>query len=200
MRSLAFVALVSVLSGVAVAKPRTTSRHRDSSHSPTRHEYVKQTFGPRSALSAGAGAGVAQFRNTPREWGQGGTGFGKRLASGFGKHVVNNTIRFGVASWRHEEVGYRPSGKSGFGPRMKHALVSTVVTRKTTTGKRTVASGEIAGAFGSGMISRAWQPASTRTVGAGLASGGATLGIDASTHVVREFWPEIRHPRRHHRR
>jgi len=32
----------------------------------------------------------------------------------------------------------------------------------------------------------------------GFASGGITLGVDAGMHVIREFWPEIRHPHKHH--
>jgi hypothetical protein len=166
---------------------------------PGRRQYVKQTFGPRAGAGVAASAGWAHVRHSPREWGQGGAGFGKRLASAAGTHVVGSTINFGVSRARHEQMGYEPSGKRGFGPRMKHALVSTVVTRKTTTGRHTVAAGRISGAFGSGMISRAWQPASTSGVASGLASGGAMLGASAGTHVVREFWPEIRHPRRHHR-
>ncbi|HEY6389800.1 MAG TPA: hypothetical protein VIX89_00905 [Bryobacteraceae bacterium] len=164
---------------------------------PYRDRYVKDTFGKGAAARVGGGAAIQHLRNSPHEWGGGVAGFGKRLGSAFGQHLVKNSIQFGVASVRHEELGYRPSGKRGFGPRMKYALVSTVVTHKTTTGKRTPALGRISGDFGSGLISRAWQPARLHTVGSGLAAGGIMLGVDAGSHVVREFWPEIRHPRSH---
>lgn len=157
---------------------------------PYRTKYVKKTFGRRAAIGTGASAAIGQARNVPHEWGRGGGGFGKRVASGFGTHVVKNTIEFGVASARHEQMGYQRSGKHGFGPRLKYALVSTVVTRKTTTGKRTPAMGRISGAFGSGLISRAWQPAGLRTVSSGFATGGIMLGVDAGAHVAREFWPQ----------
>jgi hypothetical protein len=104
------------------------------------------------------------------------------------------TRESGVAAVRHEELGYRPSGKRGFGPRLKYALISTVVTRKTTTGKKTFASGRLSGAMGSGFISRLWLPARFHTISSGIATGGVLLGVDAGTHVAREFWPEIRHP------
>ena len=143
-----------------------------------------------------AGAAIQHARGSPHEWGGGASGFGKRLGSAFGEHVLKNTIEFGVASVRHEEQGYRPSRKHGFGPRLGYALTSTVITHKTTTGKRTVASGRISGAMGAGLISRTWQPARLHTVSSGLATGGTLLGVDAGTHVVREFWPEIRHPHR----
>jgi hypothetical protein len=111
--------------------------------------------------------------------------------------VVKNTIEFGVASLRHEEMGYRPSGRQGFGPRLKYALLSTVITRKTTTGDQTVATGRISGDIGGGFISRLWQPVRLHTVASGVSTSGILLGVDAGTHVVREFWPEIRHPHKH---
>jgi len=46
------------------------------------------------------------------------------------------------------------------------------------------------------LISRAWQPARQHTLGSGLATAGIILGADAGSNVVREFWPEIRHPHR----
>jgi len=160
-------------------------------------KYLKQTFSPAAAGKAGLGAAVTQATNTPSEWGQGAAGFGKRLGSAFGKHLVARGIKYPVAKVFHEEFSYQRSDKTGFGPRLEHALVATVITRKTTNGKKTVAKGELAGAFGSGLVSRLWQPASTRTVGLGFVSGGITLGVDAGGNVLREFWPEIRHPRAH---
>jgi hypothetical protein len=156
--------------------------------------YAKNTFSPAALGSAGLGAAVTQGTNTPSEWGQGVEGFARRFGSAIGKHVVKRAIQYPVAKIFHEELSYRRSDKTGFGPRIKYALVSTVITHKTTNGKPTVAKSEIAGAFGSGLISRLWQPASTRTIGLGFTSGGITLGVDAAGNVLREFWPDIRHP------
>lgn len=184
-----------MLAGTTAARSIRQPWHRPS-HGSTRSTYIRNTFSAKSALAAAAGAGFNQARNVPHEWGQGGAGYGRRFASSFGTHIVNNSIRYAVGGMRHEELGYQPSGKHGFGPRLKYALVSTVITHKTTTGSKTVAAGNISGAFGSGLISRAWQPASTRTLAAGLGTGGIILGIDASTHVAREFWPH-HHPSNH---
>ena len=164
---------------------------------PYRDRYVKDTFGRNADARVGAGATIQHIRNSPHEWGRGASGFGKRLGSAFGEHVIKNSIQFGVASVRHEQLGYRRSGQQGFGARMKYALISTVVTHKTTTGKRTPAVGRISGDFGSGLISRTWQPARLHTLGSGFATGGIMLGVDAGSNVLREFWPEIRHPHSH---
>jgi hypothetical protein len=187
---------VTLLLLVALLLVSENAPSATNSRNPYGSKYLKDTYGARALANAGAGAGIQHLRNVPRQWGGGATGFGKRFASAIGEHAIRNTIQFGVASVRHEELRYRPSGKKGFGPRLKYALVSTVVTHKTTTGARTPAVGSISGAFGSGFISRVWQPAGFHAA-SGLASGGAMLGADAGTHVVREFWPDIRHPRRH---
>ena len=158
-------------------------------------KYWKHTFGPASAARAAAGAGVAQASNTPSEWQQGLEGFGKRFASSLAKNIVKKGIQYPVSKLFHEELSYRPSGLTGFGPRLKYALVGVVITHNTTNGQRTVAKGELSGAIGSGFISRLWQPASVRTAAAGVSSAGVTLGADAAGNVLREFWPEIRHPR-----
>jgi len=189
---------IVVIMGVAVAAPAEVESKKPD-RTPDRAQFVQQTFGPGAVVRAGASAAINQGLDTPHEWGQGAAGFGKRLGSALGKHIINKSIHYTVARIRHEEFGYHSSGKQGFGPRLKYALVSTVVTHKTTTGKPTIAAGELSGAFGSGLISRLWQPASLHTVSSGIASGGLTLGIDAGSHVLREFWPEIRHPHRHSR-
>jgi len=183
------VLAISVTMGVVALAQQT-----DESPDKT---YWKHTFSPVAVGRAAMGAAVNQANNTPREWGQGAAGFGRRLASSFGKHLVKKGIQYPVSKLFHEELSYQRSDKTGFGPRLRYALVGTVITHKTTTGESTIAKGELAGAFGSGLISRAWQPASVRTVSAGFLSAGLTLGIDAAGNVIKEFWPEIRHPRSH---
>jgi len=169
----------------------------DASADGSQAHYVKRTIGPKSWAMAGVGAVVNQANDTPHEWGQGAVGFGRRFASALGKHVVHKAIQLPIARLRHEEFSYQRSDKTGFGSRLKYALVSTVITHKTTTGKRTMAVGEVSGALGSGLISRLWQPASVHTLASGFTSGGITLGVDAGMNVVKEFWPEIRHPHQH---
>lgn len=163
---------------------------------PGPKKFFKHALRPAAVAMAGVGAAVSQATNTPSEWGQGAAGFGKRFASAFGKHLVKSGIEYPVARLRHEALGYERSSDPRFRPRLQHALLATVYTRKTTTGEKTVNSHEIAGAVGSGLISRLWQPASVRSVSAGFTSAGITLGADAGVNVVREFWPEIRHPHR----
>jgi hypothetical protein len=182
-----------MVTGIATASDAASSEPTVDYSQP---HYVQRAVGPSHWATAAAGAALNQANDTPHEWGQGAVGFGRRFASALGKHIVHKTIQYPVSKLLHEEFGYHPSGKTGFRARLKYALASTVITHKTTTGKRTMAVGEISGAFGSGLISRLWQPASTGSMATGFASGGITLGVDAGLNVVKEFWPEIRHPHR----
>jgi hypothetical protein len=175
----------------------TAQAQTQSADSPDGKNYIQTSFSPQAIGAAGVGAAITQGTNTPSDWGQGAEGFGKRFGSAIAKHLVKRAIQYPVAKFFHEELSYRRSDKTGFGPRLEYALVSTVYTHKTTDGSRTVAKGEIVGAFGSGLLSRMWQPASTRTIALGFGSGAITLGADAAGNVLREFWPEIRHPHTH---
>jgi hypothetical protein len=155
---------------------------------PPRHPYVqhwkKSTFGKLHMAGVAARAAVGQLRNSPEKWGGGAAGFGKRLGAGFATHAVKTTAEHLIAAPLHEDLKYHRSEKTGVGPRLKHALASTVVTRNTRTGKRTPAAGRIGGHAAAGAVSQAV------LVGAGGATtAGLGLAADAGFNVAREFWP-----------
>lgn len=179
-----------VMAAILAAAPLGISAGQD----PTARDYATHTFGTGAVVRSMMGAGVNQATNTPSEWHQGMAGFGRRFASAFGKHIVKKTIEFPIAKLRHEPFTYQPSDRTGFKTRTWYALSSIVITHRTTDGKPMLHSAELSGAIGSGLISRAWQPASTGTIAAGFESAGLTLLADAGGNMVHEFWPEIRHP------
>jgi hypothetical protein len=175
----------------------TTSAIASDTEESDQKRYLKHTYGPTAIARSAAGAGIAHLHNTPSEWGQGAVGFGRRFANAFGFHIVKRTIQYPVAKLHHEQYGYHPSDKTGFKPRLMYAMTSVIITHKTTDGSATINAGELSGDLGAGLISRLWQPASTGSIASGVTSAGVTLGIDAAYNVVREFWPEIRHPHSH---
>ncbi len=178
--------MLLVLTGVA--QPVMTRR---------RHPYVKhwkhETFGKRAVAGVAAGAAVQHVRHHPGKYGRGVTGFGKRVGAGFATHAVTTTVEHAIAAPLHEDLHYHRSTKRGFGPRMRHALVSTVVTRNTKTGKHTAAAGRISGHAAAGAFTQA----ALHTAG-GASTAGIGLAADAGVNVAREFWP--RHKRHHSRR
>jgi hypothetical protein len=155
-------------------------------------EYRHRAIG-KGAIAGSAGrAGFGTLRNSPHEWGRGPEGFAKRFGSSLGQHVAKETIQFGVGAWHHENLHYHRSNLQGKWPRVKYAVKSTFIVPRTNRPGKTVALGRVSGNLGAGLISRAWQPASTAGVGAGLASGGIGLGADVGANVAREFWPQKR--------
>ncbi|SPF52523.1 conserved hypothetical protein [Candidatus Sulfopaludibacter sp. SbA4] len=161
-------------------------------------DYRHRILGKRAVLGAAAGATVGQLRNVPHEWGQGAGGFAKRFGSHLAQCAVKETIQLGVGAWHHEDLHYQRSNLHGTWPRMKYAVKSTFIVPRTNISPRTnrpgktFALGRVSGNLGAGLISRAWQPASTAGIGAGLASSGIGLGADVGIHVAREFWPRKR--------
>ena len=156
----------------------------------------ERTLGKQALARLVVAVGYSEASNRPHEWGRTLGGLGKRVGSSFGILAIKNSVQFTVGYLRHEEFGYQASGKVGFKPRLTYALLSTVRTRDTRSHERKWATGRISGIFASSVISRAWQPARLRTVSGGFSSAGIILGVDAGTNVLREFWPEIRHPHR----
>ena len=157
------------------------------------HKYVHHVANRRALASAAASTAIGEARNSPKEWGRGAGGVAKRFGSSIAHGVVNHTIEFGVAAARHEDLRYHPSNLQGKWPRLKYAVESTFVVPRTNRPGRTVAAGRISGSVGSGLISRAWQPASRAGIGAGLASGGITIGAEVGANVAQEFWPRRKH-------
>jgi hypothetical protein len=174
MRVLAIIGCLAIMTAGAA----TRAQKRE-----LRHNLV----GKGAVARVAAGAGIAHVRNSPHQWGRGPAGLAKRVGSGFGQHVVKETIQFGVASWHHENLHYQRSNRHGTWPRMKHAVKSTFIVPRTNRRGKTVALGRISGNMGAGMVSQAWQPAAG--VGAGLATGGIGLGAAVGGNVAREFWP-----------
>jgi hypothetical protein len=163
---------------------------------PNQKSFLRHLFGPRGVIFAGISTAIQHARDVPAEWGSGLGGLGRRYASAVGQHLVNASVHFGVAKALHEDLKYYPSETPGFGPRVKHALVSTVWVRKTNRAGEAPAFSRFSGALAGGFVSKTWQPARFHTFAGGMSSAGISLAVDAGVNVLREFWPEIRHPRR----
>ena len=173
------------------ASPVTRGAHR------SRPEEIRHRFlGKRVIAGAAVSATYGEAVNRPREWGRGAAGFGKRAGSALGTHAVKAGIEMGLGKWWHENLHYQRSNLPGTWPRVKYAVKRTFIVPRSNKPGKTFAGARIAGAFGSGLISRAWQPASTAGIGAGFASGGIALAADVGFNMAREFWPQKKHGQR----
>lgn len=196
---------VSELSDTPVANgsPANGSRQTESGNSGTlagpklltfderMKNYERSFTKPENLIGPLLGAGIGQLRNTPSEWGQGMSGFGQRLGSGYGRSVISRTIALGVASVDHEDSRFEPSTERGIWRRTGHAIVGTFVSR-TPSGGRMPAYSRFAGTYGAAFIANAWEPPSQNSVSHALGRGSTALLSSVGWHVLEEFWPDIR--------
>lgn len=179
-----------------------SSRELESSHTsanqsanpayvfPTRRErfnrYVKSTIGPFSLLNTAVSAGIKQWRDDPKEWEQGASGYGKRYASSFGRRAIEQTIIYGLDSALGLDTGFKKSTRQGFWPRMKDALAENITSR-TRTGKRVISVPRISGVYASRIIrAETWYP-SRYNYKDGLRSGTRSLATGFGMNLIREF-------------
>jgi len=154
--------------------------------------YVKHMFSPESIFRAAAGAGINQALNTPSEWGQGGLGYGRRFASSYGNHIVQATTMYGLSAVFHEDNRYFASGETGFGPRLKYAIGSSFQSLHDD-GTRHFSYSRMASYIAAALISRLWQPSTTRGVMHAASAFGVSVGAETGFNVAREFLPKIFH-------
>ncbi len=153
--------------------------------------HIKQSAGPLAIIGDAAYAGILQEADTPTEWGQGGSGYGKRFASTAACSGIENALAFGLDSTLHEDPRYFRSGGGGFWRRAGHAFRGTILTR-TDRGTETVSIWRLGSAYGSAYLSNQWYPWRLNTGVLGFAEGSLTLGVGFASNLASEFWPDLR--------
>ena len=151
-----------------------------------RSRYLKSIVGPESLLKITASAGFSTATNSPEEWGPQWKGFGKRVASNFGKELISNSVRYGLDEALTLDSQFYRSENRSTGARLKNALIS-VVTARNQTGKRVIGVPRLVGTYTANMIAaEAWYPG-RYSYKDGLKSGTISLGLNAAFNLVREF-------------
>jgi hypothetical protein len=150
--------------------------------------YLKATISPLSFVTSAASAGWGQLWDRPKEWREGAEGYGLRFASSYGEHVVRETLMFGASSALHEDNRYIHSGESDVRLRIRYAVASTFLARRDN-GSRRLSFSRMGAFAGAAVISRLWQPRSTRGPRSATVNLGTSVGVAAAFNVVREFWP-----------
>ncbi len=158
-------------------------------------EYLKSLVRPAAVFSNVLIAGLEEARNFPHEWNRTGTGFEKRLGSQYAQYFLDNTIELGFSSLHHEDNRYVRIGDGNFFRRFGNVVRSTVVV-SNTKGEKTLAVGQIAGAYGSWAIaSQAWEPPSEQRGSRILLWGSVNLAAKGGRNLIKEFGPDFRKKR-----
>jgi hypothetical protein len=154
--------------------------------------HAEQTASPAFAVETAVYAGVLQAMDTPREWGQGASPYGKRVASAAGATALRNVFAFAVDSALREDPRYRRSGQGNFFVRIGHAARETFFTHTDGGGTR-FATWRFASAVGAACLSNVWYPDRLNTFSSGMEQGAATIGLDLLGSIGSEFWPDLKH-------
>jgi hypothetical protein len=125
----------------------------------------------------------------PREWDQSAESYSYRVASGWGRRIVRNTLQLSLESALHEDSRYRPSGDRGVRKRALFAIRHSVLAY-TPDGSVQLAYGRMAAGLASAAVASTWHPQSM-TAGAIICRfGGATLDR-AGNNLLTEFEPDL---------
>ncbi len=159
---------------------------------------VVQTLGFRGLFGSLVGAAIGQGAGSPYEWGGGVEGFARRYASGLAGNFTRQSFAFVLETALREDPRYFPSEDEPFKVRFMNSLKQVVVC-KTDTGHSSFAYGRVISSFGAAQLVNTWQPASTGSVGHGLARGVYGLGADFAYNLAQEFFPFTRPRSMRHR-
>lgn len=148
--------------------------------------FVKSIFDPVAIGRYAAVSGILTARNAPSEWGGKWPGFGRRVASNFGKSVINNTVRYGLDEALGVDSHYYVSGDRSFAAKTRNAVFSSVSSRNRQ-GKRVIGIPKIAGHLAANVIaSETWYPKRYNYVH-GLKGSAISIAVDAGINLFREF-------------
>jgi hypothetical protein len=133
-------------------------------------------------------AGVDQWRNDPPEWGNGGQGYAKRLASNVGEFVIQETVTDILAAAGKRPLDYQPSPHHDTGARIGWAL-QQAVTDRMPDDTHPVAYPRIIGAYAGSFAQAAWRPnnGGSSRARVALVNGTTSLLVGAGINLWHEF-------------
>jgi len=123
------------------------------------NNFASNALGPAALAGSSFAALIDQKVNFPSAWGQGLSGYSKRVASNVGSGVVTATAQYSLAEAFHEDVVYYRCSCRGFLPRFWHAALSTVAGRRGSDGHTSFSIALTASPFVGPMIAaNTWIP------------------------------------------
>lgn len=133
-----------------------------------------------------------QANGTPRQWGSGFPGFGRRLASRAGNAVLQGTFQAPLAAILHEDVRYIPTRHHSFQRRAIHAVLYSFLTYNDK-GHPTLNIANLTAFYTSTAVTTVWVPGIQNVARYTFVNSSEQIALSFPLNVVQEFWPEIRH-------
>jgi len=131
-----------------------------------------------------------QASGSPKEWGGGLEGFGRRVGSRTLSSIVQGNFQAVLAAPLREDVRYISSGNGGFGHRVLHAVVFSFLTYNQH-GHATLNIAGLTGHYGAVALSTTWVPTDESLGRYTLIHGSQQVGLAIPIHLIQEFWPDL---------
>ncbi|MGA2418946.1 MAG: hypothetical protein ABSG69_02590 [Candidatus Acidiferrum sp.] len=149
--------------------------------------YLFDSFGPYPVVGAAFVAGIDQADRTPPEWGQGAGAYARRFGSNLGVAAITTTTRYALAEILREDTVYYRCECHGVIHRMRHALISSVTSRRGDDGHQALSFPAIIAPYaGTFTAVYAWYPGRYGAKDA-LRMGNYALLAFAGENVALEF-------------
>ena len=150
----------------------------------------ENAFDPGAFALAAAGAGVAQFGNSNRVFGQEIAGYSRYFVAAYANHVVGDFLTGAVyPSLLHQDPRYFRKGSGSVGSRVSYAI-SRVFRTQTDAGGTTVNYSRLLGTASTVAVSNLYYADRRDAPDAAIAFSGR-LGAAMAANVVKEFWPDL---------
>ena len=131
-----------------------------------------------------------QANGTPRQWGGGFPGFGRRLASRAGNAVLQGTFQAPLAAILQEDVRYIPTSQRSIQRRALHAVLYSFLTYNNK-GHPTLNVANLTAFYASTAVTTTWLPGVGNATRYTFVNGSQQIALSFPLNVVQEFWPEI---------
>jgi len=155
--------------------------------------FLNDTYAsPGAYAGLGVGALIDQVRHTPAKWDSDGSAYTRRFASEYGQLAIRNSIHEGMAAMTGLDPRYSACKCTGLFHRSGHALEMTFTTYRQD-GRLVLDMPQIAGAYGSGMVSTYWYPHHQYTpLVQGVQFGHEQMGEVLINNLVQEFGSDLK--------
>jgi hypothetical protein len=148
---------------------------------------------PGAYTGTAMGAMIDQVTHTPARWDWDGSGYTRRFASEWGQLAVRNVVHEGLAGVTGLDPRYVVCACKGTLQRSMHALKLSVTTYRQD-GRLALDVPQLAGAYGSGIISTYWYPHTRyNPLVQGVQFGHEQMGEIVINNLVQEFSGDIKH-------
>jgi len=160
--------------------------------------FLKSTYSPYTFVVGAANATWAQMTGQWYQYGGGMQGWGKRFGASLADTEARKLIQtFALASLLHQDPRYFPAAKKGLIPRGWYAGTRVLVAKKDDGGA-TFNSAEVLGTLFTSSLENLYYPQHDRGFTDTMSRFVGALGSDATSNVLREFWPDIKRIFRKH--